>query len=173
MIHQFEFNIGQADVVDRFLLEVAASPREVKELVLVSPFVELAGENGSAGHRVRSLVSAVKSAGGEAVLISENTPSRQNEFRRAMVLDKRLAGSLHLCKGLHAKCGWAVNRSGCHSFFLGSANLTDAGLHRNGEIVFGLTVKAALGESYQMLTQVQNVIGLIRSKSSDFQFINP
>jgi hypothetical protein len=167
-----EFNIGQADVVERFLQEASASPREIRKLVLVSPFVELAGGLGSAGHRLRELLSSVRAAGGEAVLISEDTPTRKAEFRRAMELDCELEGSLRLCKKLHAKCGWALNRAGCNFAFLGSANLTDAGLHKNGEIAFGFKVRGSYGTGYQMLGQIQNVIGRLRATSKQINVRN-
>lgn len=162
-------NVGQAEVIDTFFLEVAAAPNQVRELVLVSPFVQLSSKKSKAGKRLCSLLSSVNAAGGTAILISDDTPARRNDFQKALQRHPKLAGTLFFHKDLHAKCGLATNSVGNQVAFMGSANLTDAGLNRNAEIVLGMKGRASEGQGWHMVGQLRSEIERIRANSSQLQ----
>jgi hypothetical protein len=162
-----EINVGQAEVVDDFISEVSAAPSQVSELVLVSPFVQLSGKRSKSGGKLCRLLDAVIAKGGNAMLISDDTPSRRKDFYRAIAANHKLAGKLYVCKDLHAKCGFVTNRVGNQVAFLGSANLTDAGLHKNAEIVLGFKGHACEVQGWRLVGQLRNMIDRIHINSTE------
>ena len=158
-----QMNVGQANLIDEFFSEVTAASSQLRELVLVSPFVQLSGKRSKAGKRLCTLLSCVNVSGGAAVLISDDTPARRKDFQRALQTYPDLAGTLFVRKDLHAKCGLATNKMGNQVGFMGSANLTDSGLNRNAEIVLGIKGNAHEGLGWHVAGQLRLMIDHIRS----------
>src|SRR5262245_29767411 len=92
VMNRFEMNIGQSHLVTQFLQDVTAAPSQLKELILVSPFVQLSSRGGGWGGRLCHLLVSVHACGGRATLISDDTPSRRKDFQRALQKHRELAG---------------------------------------------------------------------------------
>jgi len=160
-----EMQVGRGELVEGFLSLVAAAPAQIRELTLISPFVQLTTSRGSAGFKICQLLADVNASGGSATLISDDTPARRHDFTAAISAQPDLSSALLLCKNVHAKCGIATNFTGNHVGFLGSANLTDAGLHHNAEVVFGVNSRRSAGQGWLLVGQLRLIIEGIRARS--------
>lgn len=166
---KIELNLGPSEVVEEFFAEVTAATSRLRELILVSPFVQLASGRSKTGQRLCSLLSIVNASGGTAMLISDDTPARRNNFQKALQLHPKMAGTLFLHKELHAKCGFATNAAGTRFGFMGSANLTDAGFNKNSEVVLGIKGQAYAGQGWLLVGQLRSQIERIRMHSSQLR----
>jgi len=164
-----DIEIGSATLVADFLEKIDAAPDAFRELVLVSPFVGRLEEVRETGGRICDLIRRVRLSGGAARLISDDIPTRRVEFGEAIRNHRDMEGALFLCPKLHAKCGLALNKTGHLFAFLGSANLTNAGLRRNEEVVIGFQGRATKGVGLQFIGQLRQQIERIVSRSEELQ----
>jgi phosphatidylserine/phosphatidylglycerophosphate/cardiolipin synthase-like enzyme len=161
-----QMNIGDATRLESFLARVEAAPKDIREVLIVSPFVNLGGTRDSLSPRLCRMLAAVEQAGGKATLISDDTPARRADFLEACKRKSLPDGILFLHEKLHAKCGYAATKSGRRFAFVGSANLTDAGLHRNTELVLTIETGSVASSEWRLLAGLRNAIDTIRRQSS-------
>ena len=160
--------IGNGEMINCFISEIELSPKNFKNVVLASPFIELINHS-DIGKRIFDVLIEVKKNGGEVHLISELSKVRKNIFRKIINTLPESKNIISLCPKLHAKCGYAITYTGLYTAFLGSANFTKSGCNRNHEI--NMIVRATIKQEIEwwLFTQIKCEIDKILINSNSLE----
>jgi hypothetical protein len=150
-----KIEIRGGDIVHNFISEITLSPKSIKKVVMISPFVAL-NTNSKTIQKFRESLIAVTKSGGCVRLVSEKSKIRFDEFHKALGAEPIFKNILGLCPKLHAKCGYAVKTTGMRMAFMGSANFTENGLYTNEEISMSVKISKMEGIGWSIFNGIKN-----------------
>ena len=151
-------------LIEAFLGELEAYPHSFARVVIISPFINLAASSRIA-RRVRGLVANLLRRDTIVLIVSDLTRTRVSSFATYLMSQPRFPGFLGLYPKLHSKCGYALSKTGAHIAFVGSANLTDAALYRNKELVIGVKIFPSVPQTYTLFNQIKQQADEIVAKA--------
>jgi phosphatidylserine/phosphatidylglycerophosphate/cardiolipin synthase-like enzyme len=156
--------IGDSGVLSVFLADIESMPWAFKSVVLVSPFINFQQQNSNGISVLKTLVSVLRN-GGSATLISDLTERRMRDLHSAVRYMPELENIVELCPKLHAKCGYTKAWHNGNTAFLGSANLTQAAIANNLEIVLLVTNASPRRLGWQLYCEIKEYVDSLWKKS--------
>jgi phosphatidylserine/phosphatidylglycerophosphate/cardiolipin synthase-like enzyme len=151
-------------LLHNFLVELEAHPQTFSRVTLISPFMNL-GSTSPIARRLQRLVSNLLRQEVAVHIVSDLTPARASSFTTFLASQPRFPGFAGLYPKLHSKCGYAISKTGAHIAFVGSANLTDAALARNQEIVLAVKSSPSLPATCDVFNQIKQQADEILARS--------
>lgn len=151
-------------LLDQFLSELEAHPHAFSRAAFISPFMNV-GASSRTARRVAQLSSTLIRHGAVVDIVSDLTSQRASFFSTFLAKQRRFPGFAGLLPKLHSKCGYAISKTNSHLGFVGSANLTDAALTINTELVVAVKVSPALPETSNIFNQIKQQADEILSKA--------
>ncbi|HEY3853690.1 MAG TPA: phospholipase D-like domain-containing protein [Verrucomicrobiae bacterium] len=156
--------IWNQQLLNDFLRELEAGPQLFEQVVLISPFVNLSATSRIAT-RIRHLSVSLLRRRVTLEIVSDLTRARVMSFVNYQADEPHCPSFLTLYPKLHSKCGYAVARNGAHIAFAGSANLTDAALSKNKELVIAVKTTPSLPETQKVFNQIKQQADEILAES--------